>query len=80
MNEKVEPAEHYEPSSRQEVVVAERKLDVRTNPRLAAVLESNKPNPWGKGYVELYGICFLIFLCSTMNGAIGDTTVTERGC
>lgn len=26
------------------------------------------PNPWGRGHLHLYGLCLLIYLCSTMNG------------
>lgn len=26
------------------------------------------PSPWGSGHLQLYGACFLIYLCSTMNG------------
>ena len=26
------------------------------------------PNPWGRGHLQLYGACLIIYLCSTMNG------------
>lgn len=26
------------------------------------------PSPWGRGHLQLYGACMLIYLCSTMNG------------
>lgn len=26
------------------------------------------PNPWGRGYIQLYMICFILYFCSTMNG------------
>lgn len=26
------------------------------------------PNPWGKGHVQLYLMCFILYFCSTMNG------------
>jgi hypothetical protein len=29
------------------------------------------PNPWGKGHVQLYVLCILIYFCSTMNGTSG---------
>lgn len=28
------------------------------------------PNPWGKGARQLYMMCVLIYLCSTMNGNV----------
>ncbi|CAM1502504.1 Fc.00g044880.m01.CDS01 [Cosmosporella sp. VM-42] len=30
------------------------------------------PNPWGKGHVQLYMLCVIIYLCSTMNGYDGS--------
>jgi hypothetical protein len=39
------------------------------NPKLAAIIASNKPNPWGSGYLKLYSFCTLLFLCSTMNAS-----------
>lgn len=38
---------------------------------LADVLQEHKPNPWGPGYLRLYAICGLLYLCSTMNGEHG---------
>lgn len=35
----------------------------------AAIMATNKPNPWGQGYIRLYLLSAIIFLCSTMNGA-----------
>lgn len=26
------------------------------------------PNPWGRGHIQLYLICSIIYFCSTMNG------------
>lgn len=26
------------------------------------------PNPWGRGHLQLYAACLIIYLCSTMNG------------
>ncbi|KAJ5625739.1 hypothetical protein N7510_002048 [Penicillium lagena] len=37
-----------------------------------AALEISKPNPWAKGYLHMYSVCALIFLCSTMNGYDGS--------
>lgn len=28
------------------------------------------PNPWGRGHIQLYLCCMLIYLCSTMNGKL----------
>ncbi|KAJ9611120.1 hypothetical protein H2200_004303 [Cladophialophora chaetospira] len=38
---------------------------------LAAALE-DRPSPWSKGYLRLYAICLLIYLCSTMTGYDGS--------
>ncbi|KAL7623753.1 hypothetical protein AAE478_005306 [Parahypoxylon ruwenzoriense] len=34
----------------------------------AAIMATNKPNPRGPGYIKLYLLAGMIFLCSTMNG------------
>ncbi len=26
------------------------------------------PNPWGSGHIQLYLVCAIVYLCSTMNG------------
>ncbi|KAL1975649.1 hypothetical protein VTN31DRAFT_4041 [Thermomyces dupontii] len=39
---------------------------------LADIMEKHKPNPWGPGYIRLYLMAGLIFLCSTMNGYDGS--------
>lgn len=39
---------------------------------LEEVLKYNKPNTFGKGMLQLYAICALIYLCSTMNGFDGS--------
>jgi hypothetical protein len=28
------------------------------------------PNPWGRGHIQLYAMCMVIYLCSTMNGML----------
>ncbi len=32
------------------------------------IMATNKPNPRGPGYIKLYLLAGMIFLCSTMNG------------
>lgn len=34
----------------------------------AAIMTSHKPDPRGRGYLKLYAIAGLCFLCSTMSG------------
>lgn len=34
----------------------------------ANIMAENKPNPRGPGYIKLYILSSLVFLCSTMNG------------
>lgn len=42
------------------------------NVHLAAALGPNKPATWGPGHRKLYMMCFLVYLCSTMNGYDGS--------
>lgn len=46
------------------------KLEDMENPieTYASVMAEHKPNPRGPGYIKLYILSGLIFLCSTMNG------------
>ncbi|KAL2670177.1 hypothetical protein Neosp_015058 [[Neocosmospora] mangrovei] len=34
----------------------------------ANIMAKNKPNPRGPGYIKLYILASVVFLCSTMNG------------
>ncbi len=38
----------------------------------ATIMATNKPDPRGPGYIKLYIMASLIFLCSTMNGKPSD--------
>lgn len=42
------------------------------NADFAAAISENRPNPWGRGYLALYGYCLILYLCSTMNGYDGS--------
>lgn len=58
----------------------EHSLDAKEQPELLTldeIMEKHKPNPWGRGYMKLYLMSALIFLCSTMNGV---SRVYFRGC
>jgi hypothetical protein len=35
----------------------------------ARIMATQKPNPMGPGYIKLYLLSAVVFLCSTMNGA-----------
>ena len=73
MDEKLDDSTTHHEMSKEisgQEVVAERNFSV-LNPRLAAVIQEHKPNPWGRGYLHLYFCCALVFLCSTMNGQSG---------
>ena len=76
MDEKVDEVRHEEATGQDKQFVTERKLSVTTNPQLAAILQTDKPNPWGRGYLQLYGVCFLVFFCSTMNGKESNLLAT----
>ncbi|KAF2757649.1 general substrate transporter [Pseudovirgaria hyperparasitica] len=54
-----------------EQVLEEKTVNVLDS-NLAAVMQENKPNPRGKGYMRLYFCCLLVYLCSTMNGYDGS--------
>jgi hypothetical protein len=58
-------SEHVEPQGKQ--VLQETTIQAH-NATLAAILQESKPDPRGKGYIRLYCICGLIYLCSTMTG------------
>jgi hypothetical protein len=36
----------------------------------AAIMTSQRPNPYGPGYLKLYSIAGTVFLCSTMSGEL----------
>ncbi|KAF2192877.1 sugar transporter [Zopfia rhizophila CBS 207.26] len=38
------------------------------NPTFAAIMAKHKPNPWGKGHLQLYLLASICFLNSTMSG------------
>jgi MFS family permease len=40
------------------------------NTTFAAVMAKHKPNPFGHGYLKLYGLCLILFLNSTMSGKL----------
>lgn len=47
--------------------VEEKEIKAR-NADFAAAIGDKPPNPWGRGYLQLYCLCFVVYLCSTMNG------------
>lgn len=54
------------------VMVEEKQIQAH-NVTLAKILQESKPNPLGAGYLRLYCICGLLYLCSTMNGTSPDS-------
>lgn len=46
----------------------EEKVGAAAGATLADILQNDKPNPWSPGYLRLYLVCLLVYLCSTMNG------------
>lgn len=38
------------------------------NPSFATIMSKRKPNPWGKGHLQLYALAAICFLNSTMSG------------
>lgn len=39
------------------------------NTTFAMIMEKHKPNPWGKGHIQLYMLATVCFLNSTMSGS-----------
>jgi hypothetical protein len=48
-------------------IVVESEVEA-VNPTFTAIMTTHKPNQWGKGHLQLYGLCAVIFLNSTMSG------------
>lgn len=81
MDEKKDPSgQHHETESTH---IADRtdsigyakkeKKDIKArNAEFAAAVTENRPNPWGRGYLQLYVYCLILYLCSTMNGYDGS--------
>ncbi|KAH7489688.1 Lactose permease [Fusarium oxysporum f. sp. matthiolae] len=54
-------------------VTTGKKEAVQTPESIATELNNvGAPSPWGKGHLQLYMACALIYLCSTMNGYDGS--------
>lgn len=43
----------------------------------ANIMASHKPDPRGPGYIKLYILSAVVFLCSTMNGLISRLTTSD---
>src|SRR5262245_52146719 len=48
-------------------IVEEEEVDA-VNPSFATIMAKHKPNPWGKGHLQLYALATVCFLNSTMSG------------
>jgi hypothetical protein len=48
-------------------IVVEEELEA-VNPSFATIMSKHKPNPWGKGHLQLYALAAVCFLNSTMSG------------
>jgi sugar porter (SP) family MFS transporter len=54
-------------------VASEKKETIQTPEAIATALDNvGAPSPWGRGHLQLYMACGLIYLCSTMNGYDGS--------
>ena len=47
--------------------------DPGTAMETALDVSGGAPSPWGRGHIELYVSCLIIYLCSTMNGTSDPT-------
>lgn len=50
------------------------------NTAFAMIMEKHKPDPWGKGHVQLYMLATVCFLNSTMSGASLPSPFTLLAC
>jgi hypothetical protein len=67
MDDKVSSAgAHVETDNERKTHTSEKAMTDGAN--LSGVMQMSKPDPWSAGYLRLYGMCLLIYLCSTMNG------------
>lgn len=48
-------------------IVEEEEVEA-VNPSFANIMAKHKPNPWGKGHLQLYALATICFLNSTMSG------------
>ncbi|RGP70019.1 lactose permease [Fusarium sporotrichioides] len=67
--------EHGEPVSQHiDNDVEDSKEHTQTPDAIATALGASgaAPSPWGRGHIQLYMACALIYLCSTMNGYDGS--------
>lgn len=48
-------------------IVEEEELEA-INPTFHTIMAKHKPNPWGKGHLQLYALASVCFLNSTMSG------------
>lgn len=50
-------------------IVEEKEVEA-VNPSFATIMANHKPNPWGKGHLQLYALATICFLNSTMSGTV----------
>ena len=50
-------------------IVEEEEVEA-VNPSFATIMAKHKPNPWGKGHLQLYALAAICFLNSTMSGSL----------
>jgi hypothetical protein len=48
-------------------IIAEDEVE-GVNPTFATIMAKHKPDPWGKGHLQLYALATICFLNSTMSG------------
>jgi hypothetical protein len=52
--------------------------DAGPNPETyAAIMATHKPDPRGPGYIKLYLLAGVIFLCSTMSGTVRRSSFSQ---
>jgi hypothetical protein len=51
--------------------------DIESTETYAKIMATHKPNPLGPGYIKLYLLSAVVFLCSTMNGVFNLCLIEE---
>lgn len=59
---------HYEHREDVHTAISKPSEDPGAAMETALDASGGAPNPWGRGHIQLYLCCLVIYLCSTMNG------------
>lgn len=77
-SEKTAP-DHHEHHEDDHASISKAPADSSAAMESALDASGGAPNPWGRGHIQLYLCCMIIYLCSTMNGNLepGQTSLVN---